>query len=187
MGRLIGRGLAGVAASLLCAVAAPAVAQSGRIDALSLEAGARARILGPSADSKYMVIKVASTSRDSLRYSLDRSPDVKSVAWDRVSRMDASMGRHGNGWRDAGIGLLAGAAVGALLGAQDKTELRGVVTVGSGVVLGFLGGIVGGVIGIANRTENWVPVTIPHTPIASIPRSGPAVRTEPNPAASGQS
>ncbi|GAC1491864.1 MAG: hypothetical protein NVS1B5_16830 [Gemmatimonadaceae bacterium] len=45
--------------------------QTARRDALSLQAGARARILGPTNDSQYTLIKVASATPDSLHYRLD--------------------------------------------------------------------------------------------------------------------
>ena len=73
---------------LLCVLAGPALSQSVRIDALSLQAGARARILGPAAGSKYELITVASARPDSLRYSLDPSLATTPVASNRTSIND---------------------------------------------------------------------------------------------------
>lgn len=159
---------------LLCVVARPALSQSVRIDALSLQSGARARILGPTADSKYTLITVASARPDSLRYSLDQGLDTKSVAWQQISKMDASMGRHTNVGRGAGIGFLVGLIGGAILGAssepgQDMSQ--GNLAVLVGLTGGALGGFGGAVLGFAWRSENWVPVTLPRTPVASNRRS----------------
>src|SRR5450759_2875180 len=122
MRRLIGRESAGVPAFfLLCVLAGPAQSQGVRIDPLSLQAGARARILGPTADSKYTLITVASARPDSLRYSLDPSLAIKSLAWQQIGKMDASMGRHTNVGRGAGIGFLVGAIGGAILGAAGPS------------------------------------------------------------------
>ena len=139
-----------------------ALTQSGRIDALSLHSGARARILVPTSDSKYILVRVASARLDSLRYSLDRSADMKSLSWQQITKMDASIGRRRNIARGAGIGFLVGAIGGALLGAQDKSELRPVAIVGSGVFLGGVGAIAGGILGFS-RGEKWIPVTLPRT------------------------
>ena len=121
MRRLIGRDSAGVPAFfLLCVLAGPALSQSVRIDALSLQSGARARILGPTAGSKYELITVASASPDSLRYSLDPSLATKSLAWQQISKMDDSVGSHRHVGRGAGIGFLVGLIGGAALGAQQS-------------------------------------------------------------------
>ena len=99
--------LAIATAFALIVLPAPALSQSVRLDALSLQAGVRARILGPTADSKYIFITVVSASPDSLRYSLDPSLATKSLAWQQISKMDASMGRQHTEFVGAGeIGRL---------------------------------------------------------------------------------
>ena len=164
--------LAVATACVLILLPAPGKGQS--VDALSLQAGARARILGPTAGSKYELITVASARPDSLRYSLDPSLATKSLAWQQISEMDASIARHTNVARGAGIGFLVGLVGGAALGAttsgccgKEGRQLRGVATVANGLLGGALGGIVGAVIGSRQRTEDWVPVTLPRTPVAS--------------------
>ncbi len=155
-----------------------ALSQSGTIDALSLQAGVRARIFAPTSGSKYELITVASASPDSLRYSLDPSLATKSLAWQQISKMDASIGRHTNVGRGAGIGFLVGLIGGAALGAKqsyggtrDYNELRALSIVVVGLTGGALGGFGGAVIGHAQRTEDWVPVSLPRTPVASNRRS----------------
>jgi hypothetical protein len=163
----------------LIVLPAAALSQGVRIDALSLQSGARARILAPTAGSKYELITVASASPDSLRYSLDPSFATKSLAWQQISKMDASIGRHTNVGRGAGIGFLVGLIGGAALGAKqsyggtrDYNELRALSIVVVGLLGGALGGFGGAVIGHAQQTEDWVPVTLPPTPVASNRRPG---------------
>jgi hypothetical protein len=156
--------LALATAFILIALPAPARAQR-VMDALSLKSGAHARILGPAADSRYTLITVESTSRDSLRYTLARSLDPKSLSWQQVNKMDVSIGSHRHFGRGLGIGLLVGAVGGAILGAsaepgQDFT--KGLDAAIGGVVGGVLGGITGGAVGLAWRGENWVPVAVPN-------------------------
>jgi hypothetical protein len=174
--------LALATAFVLIVLPATAKGQSVRIDALSLQAGARARILGPTAGSKYELITVASARPDSLRYSLDPSLDpslaTKSLAWQQISKMDASMGSHRHVGRGAGIGLLVGLIGGVVLGAQqsigggrENNQLRALSIVVGGLTMLALGGVGGAVIGFTQRTENWVPVTLPRSPVASNRRS----------------
>jgi hypothetical protein len=163
-------------ATALVVIVLPATAkgQSAQIDALSLQAGAHARILANTTGSKYELITVVSARPDSLRYSLDPSPDTRSLAWQQISEMDASIGRHTNVARGTVIGFLVGFAAGATGAAlsikgrdKEQTQLRWVAAVANGLLGGALGGIVGAVIGSAHRTEDWVPVTLPRTPAAS--------------------
>jgi hypothetical protein len=167
--------LALATAFALIVLPAPALSQGVRIDALSLQSGARARILGPTTDSKYTVITVASASPDSLRYSLDRGLDTKSLAWQQISKMDASMGSHRHVGRGLGLGFLVGAIGGAILGARSELNQEagggGLLAVPVGLVGGALGGVAGAVLGFAWRSENWIPVTLPRTPVASNRRS----------------
>ncbi len=161
-------------ALVLIVLPAAAKGQSVGIDALSLHGGARARILAPTTDSKYTLITVISTSTDSLRYSLEPSMDTKSLAWQQIGKMEVNIGSHGHVARGAGIGFLVGLIGGAALGARASTgsgreadQLRGVAAVVNGLLGGALGGLVGGVIASMQRTEDWVPVILPHSPVAS--------------------
>jgi hypothetical protein len=151
-----------------------ALSQGVGIDALSLQAGGRARILAARAGSKYEIITVASASPDSLRYTVAASVATKSLAWQEISKMDASTGHHTNVGRGIGIGFLVGLVGGAALGAtvsgccdKEARELKALAIVVNGFLGGVLGGVVGAVIGHAKQTEDWVPVTLPHTPVAS--------------------
>ena len=147
----------------LIVLPAIALSQGVSIDPLSLQSGTRARILAPTAGSKYELITVASASPDSLRYSLYPSLVTKSLAWQQISKMDASMGRHTNVARGAGIGFLVGAVGGAILGAGPKAVFWGICG-------GTLGGFGGAVIGFGQRTENWIPVALPRTAVTPQPK-----------------
>jgi hypothetical protein len=134
--------------------------QTARIDALSLQAGARARIFGPTTYPNYELITVASVSLDSLRYSLDRGLDTRSsIAWQQISKMDASMGSHRNIGRGAGIGLLVGAIGGAVLGSNvPGNEFRGMQRIVQDLFYGALGGLGGAVLGFASHPDGSIQI-----------------------------
>jgi hypothetical protein len=160
--------LAVATALILIVLPATAKGQSARIDALSLQAGARARIFGPTTYPKYELVTVASVSPDSLRYSLGTSLDTRSLAWQQISKMDASVGSHRNIGRGAGIGLLVGAIAGATLGSNAPgNEFKGIIRIVQAFWAGALGGLGGALLGSAWRSEIWIPVTLPRTPAAS--------------------
>ena len=140
----------------------PAIAKGQAISALSLQAGARARIYGPTTYPKYEVITIASVSPDSLRYSVDRGLDTRSIAWQQITKIDASTGSHRNTWLGAGIGLLLGAIGGAVFGSDAPgNEFRGVIRIVQAVEFGAVGGLGGAALGSAWRSENWMPVSLP--------------------------
>lgn len=140
----------------------PAPAKGQSVDALSLQAGVHARIYGPTTYPKYEFITITSVSPDSLRYSLDRGLDTRSIGWQQITKMDASTGSHRNTWLGAGIGLLVGAVVGATLGSNAPgDEFRGIERVLQGILGGAVGGLGGAALGHASRSENWMPVTLP--------------------------
>ncbi len=161
-------------ALVLMVLPAATKGQSVGIDALSLHGGARARIIAATTDSTYTLITIISISTDSLRYSLEPSLDTKSLAWQQIGKMEVNIGSHGHVARGAGIGFLVGLIGGTALGAQaskgsgrEADQLRGVAAVVNGLLGGALGGFVGGVIGSTQRSEDWVPVILPRSSVAS--------------------
>jgi hypothetical protein len=161
--------LALVTALVLIVLPASAKGQTARIDALSLQVGARARIFGPTTYPQYELITIASLSQDSLRYNLDRALDTRSLAWQQISKMDASTGRQRHTWGGAGFGLLVGAIAGAMLGSNAPgNEFRGIQRILQGLLAGALGGLGGAVIGSAVRSDTWIPVTLPSPPAKGI-------------------
>ena len=150
----------------------PAATTKGQsVDALSLQVGARARILGPTTDSQYTLIKVASATPDSLHYRLDHVFETRAVAWQQIREMEVSSGSHSNFLRGIGLGLLVGIVAGAGLGAASADGVDG-YTAGAtaqlgAMVGGMLGAMAGAGLGLVARTEDWLPVAVPGTRGAS--------------------
>jgi len=100
------------------------------------------------------------------RYRLNEAADSKALSWQHISRMDVSGGRHSNFFRGLGIGLLVGVVGGAIFGATTASGVDGYnagpMAVMGGLYFGAVGGIAGGVIGLVARSENWIPVSLPH-------------------------
>lgn len=158
--------LAILAVLAFCASAPSALAQVGAIDPLSIPSGARARIIGPANARDYVKLTVVGVSPDTLRYRPNGEADSKALSWQNISRMDVSGGKHSNVLRGAGIGLLVGVVGGAIFGATTASGEDGYnagpMAVMGGIYFGAVGGIAGGVIGLVARSENWIPVSLPH-------------------------
>ena len=150
-----------------CVTAPSALAQVGAIDPLSIPSGTQARIIGPTNARDYVKLTVIGVSPDTLRYRLNGEADSKALSWQNISRMDVSGGSHSNVGRGAGLGFLVGVVGGAVLGAATApgTDGRnaGPLAVLGGLLGGALGGFAGTAIGFAVRSEDWIPVALPHT------------------------
>jgi hypothetical protein len=145
-------------------------AQLEKINALGLEKGTRARILAAAPDSRLTLITVVSVGADSLHYSLAGSSNTRSLGWQQITRMDASVGRH----RHVGLGLGLGFVIGPLLGiwqgaAGQHGEARTLNELGGVIGGAFFGTIIGGTVGYFWRTEKWIPVYLPQPSITLIP------------------
>ena len=135
-----------------------------KIDALALETGTRARILGPAPDSKFTLITVASAKPDSLLYHLGGSSNTRSLGWQQITKMEASVGRHRHVAAGLGIGLLTGTLAGIALGAAGQHgEQRALNELGGAIAGALFGTIIGGTAGFFWRTERWIPVYLPQT------------------------
>src|ERR1700687_4686433 len=133
-----------------------------RINALALETGTRARIIGAAPDSRFTLITVVSARPDSLHYSLEGSSDTRSLAWQEITRMEASAGRHRHVVRGLLLGLLIGPLAGIWQGAAGQHgEARALNELGGFFGGAFFGPIIGGTVGFFWRTEKWIPVYIP--------------------------
>jgi hypothetical protein len=141
-----------------------------RINALALDTGTRARILGAGPDSKFTLITVASARSDSLRYRLAGSSDTRSLAWQQITRMDASVGRHRHVALGLGLGFLTGTLGGIALGAAGQHgEARSLNELGGAISGAFFGTIIGGTAGFLWRTDKWIPVYLPRPGISLNP------------------
>jgi hypothetical protein len=140
-------------------------AQAARVDPLGIPAGTEARITETNAPHVQLRVTVTATDQDTLRFHLQRQADARALAWREVNQMDVSAGSRGHFWQGVGIGLLAGAAAGALIGSSGASGADGETPAAMGA-LGAIGGgiagaIAGGAIGIVLRTEHWMPVSLP--------------------------
>jgi hypothetical protein len=153
-------------AVLLTVVPATLHGQRQEINALSLATGTRARIVESGRDSRFTLIAVVSSRPDSLRYNLAGSADTRSLAWQEISRMEASVGRHRHIGRGLGIGLVTGALAGIWQGAAGQHgEARALNELGGGIGGAFFGTIIGGTAGYFWNSENWIPVYLPRRAI----------------------
>ena len=149
----------------VCVIAQRAAAQVTGVDPLAIPTGTEARITETSAPGTRLRVTVLSTDQDTLRFHLHRQADARAVAWREVSQMDVSGGDHGHFWQGLGIGLLTGAAVGALVGSSGANGADGETPAAMGALGAVGGGIVGalagGMIGAVLRTDSWIPVSVP--------------------------
>ncbi len=85
-----------------------------------------------------------------------------------INRLEGSRGRKSNWAEGAGIGLLVGAATGAIIGLASDTDSGGfapcctaetLAAVGA-LVFGGVGGVIGLIIGASTTTERWVEVPL---------------------------
>ena len=133
-----------------------------KINALALETGTRARILGGEPASKFTLITVASARPDSLLYSLGGSSNTRSLGWQQITKMEASAGRHRHVALGLGLGLLTGTLAGIALGAAGQHgEERALNELGGAIAGATFGTIIWGTTGFFWRTETWIPVYLP--------------------------
>lgn len=149
-------------AFLLTVVPVTLHAQLEKTNALALETGTRARILGAGPDSKLTLITVASARPDSLLYSLGGSSNTRSLGWQQITKMEVSAGRHRHAGLGLGLGFLTGTLSGIALGATGQHGEQRTLKELSGAIGGAtFGTIIGGTAGFFWRTERWIPVNLP--------------------------
>ena len=117
-----------------------------RVFFVSRDLGAEGTVAVQNADSLYL-----STSCDACR--------ARAIAWTDIAAIDESHGMKGD-FSAAKAGALIGGGIGGLIGAAiigssgtDHTGGGAEVVIGGGVALGAL---IGGGIGLARRTEEWM-------------------------------
>jgi hypothetical protein len=133
-----------------------------KINALALGTGTRARIVGAAPDSKFTLITVASAGPDSLHYSLAGSSNTRSLGWQEITKMEASVGQHRHVALGLGLGFLTGTIGGIWLGAAGQHgEARSLNELGGAIGGAFFGTIIGGTAGYFWRSDKWMPVYLP--------------------------
>jgi hypothetical protein len=137
-------------------LSAAASGQTTQIDASSLRAGMPATVVAASAAPNYDANRVASMSLGVFSYSADPSVVTKSLEWQQISKMDASIGSHTNVKRGAGIGLLVGVIGGVAYGRSTNPGSmgRGYNEAVGAVGFGAIGAVSGALIGFAWRSDN---------------------------------
>jgi hypothetical protein len=149
-------------AFLLTVVPVTLHAQLEKINALELETGTRARILGATPNSKFTVITVASARPDSLLYGLGGSSNTRSLGWQQITKMEFSAARHIHHGLGLGLGFLTGTLSGIALGATGQQGEQRTLNELSGAIGGAtFGTIIGGTAGFLVRTHRWIPVVLP--------------------------
>ena len=132
----------------------------------SLEPGARVRLFTPSVGRGGLVGTVVRPVRDTLAILPAKGSDTVVVAVAELTRLELSTGRHPHALKGMGIGLLVGAAGGAIAGWASGDD-RGWFGLTAGekarigaTLFGVAGSLVGGAI-IGRATEGWEVVRLP--------------------------
>lgn len=144
---------------------APMQAQDGRMAADDLRAGTRVRV---TMNTKERVVgTVVVLAADSVVIAPEGGPGNRSLLRTNVARVELSAGKRSSKARGARMGLLAGAAVGAVYGVVIVREeapdcinecaplLTSVGLLSGAVVLGLVGTALGALAGAPSR-ERWI-------------------------------
>jgi hypothetical protein len=119
--------------------------------------------------------------RDEVVLRLDGSEATMPIAVSRIARFEVSRGMKGHTGAGIGLGLLAGAGVGALVGVAECGTCGGGEGVGLSKALnalawGGIGGgagmLIGGIIGARHKTERWDEVPSSRWRLTAGPRRG---------------
>jgi hypothetical protein len=139
-------------------------------DADALAPGTRLRVFARTLGSKPLVRVLQSLRANALILAAEGHPSAVAVPRQEVTRIDRSGGRHSRGrWaiRGAGLGLLAGVAIGLAAGDTCTGQFIDVVTLGScsagakAAVGALLGVPAGALIGLAVPPgERWEHVPL---------------------------
>jgi len=154
-----GRCLCLVAALATAAACVPLQAQI----VSSLVTGDRVRVFTPSLSREGVVGMIVGRAPDTLTILSAEHSDTVIVPLSELTRLELSKGRHRNGLKGMVIGLLLGAAGGAIAGRASGDD-RGWGDTASqkelsdAVACGVAGLIIGGTIGSNSETEDWVVI-----------------------------
>ena len=151
------------------------IAGQGMTRATLLVSGARVRVTHP--DEGTRVGTALAVTDDLLFVQWAGGSDTVGVPLAEVTQLDVSNGRHRyRALKYAGIGLLGGAALGAIVGAEsysDKDSFigKGALAAGGAFVLGSLGGLIGLVTGVV-RSETWQELPLDRSRVGIMVPSG---------------
>jgi hypothetical protein len=138
-----------------------------------IDVGKRVRVTTPGVPGRDRYAgRVVAVGPDSLTLQRDGAPAPTAIPFTSITKVEVSRGRRPNGWRGAALGLVGGAAAGAVVGLITYKKQRGEcyflapctpdyrpaegIDPGGGAILGATGGlIVGTIAGRFIRTEKW--------------------------------
>ena len=161
-------------AAIVAAAAMPTAVDAQPYSRAGIDVGRRVRVTTPGVPGRDRYAgRVVAVSADSLTLHRDGAKAPSAIPFASITRLEVSRGRHPSGWRGAGIGLVAGAAVGTIVGVATYQEKRGDcylfvgctadyreakgISPSGGAILGAAGGmIVGTIVGRMVRSERWV-------------------------------
>lgn len=155
---------------LLVVLAATASAQESRGLPSEVQPGVRVRAVSPAAGT--VTGRVTAVQGDDFLVARDRLADTVRLSASQLSSLDLSVGRHKRRWRGAGVGLLGGAALGAVIGAATYRKPdcsgatyfcdlnRGFDAAFGAVVFGGIGAATGALVG-AGKADDWKPLALP--------------------------
>lgn len=110
-----------------------------------------------------------------LRHAGKAGDTVANIPMASIARVEVSRGRHSRWLTGLAIGMGAGAAGGAILGASSEDDLlfsSGDKAMIGAVGFGVLGGAVGVVAGALTKTERWETVPVDRVTVTLAPGPG---------------
>lgn len=127
--------------------------------------GARVRIVSPVLGLERQVGTIESVTGDTLRFRRADGVGPVSLKPSEITTIEVSAGTHTAKAKWAGIGSLAGAVAGGVIGAATYTPCSCIGdifgrggSIGIGVILGALTGGIGGALWGTRRQETWAAV-----------------------------
>lgn len=140
----------------------PCSAQEKRQDTFTIAPGAWVRIKAPSVSKRWLIGKIVTINADTLMLRSEKQATPLAISLASMTELEVSQGRKSNAGKGRRIGLLAGAGIGFPLGyAIGEEEVsRGTVGARSAVFFGYIGLLVGAIIGSGTHTDKWQEVPL---------------------------
>ena len=153
---------------------------------LALAPGSRVRVTAPGVLTPARQSgRVLATSRDSLRVQLDGGADSLWLSRALFTELEVNRGPHRSTGKGIVLGMLSGAALGAVIGAATYQPPKpcancwfgapdfgqGGQALIAGVAGALVGAVVGAFVGHYHQSDGWERV--PPGPLASLLRTGP--------------
>jgi len=138
-----------------------------------LDSGSRVRILSAALGDRFQTGTLVSTRVDTVMFRLAGSSAPFTITTPNIVKLEVARGRHQQKAKGALIGLLFGAAGGALMASATykRTDCsnfcffettRGEDAAIGGALGGIAGALIGTLVGGLIGTDTWVPVAVPH-------------------------